>query len=810
MKRRSLAILLTLLIALLTPFTEIKLVPSSSVTSDQIIGKLQPPEVTIIEENETGITLKVDFFGFQRSQVEEDDLVLDVLTIAGCGSMEEIGKPALPKYGTVLAVPFDVDFNIYVLETESTNYTDYFVYPAQEPAPDVIEEEFEFPTPPFYIDEEFYNTFNNSYPTMIVEYEAAGTLRDVRVLPLRFLAFQHNPIRRVLMFYWSITVRIEYITGPILMSETRLATSAPSPYFEGLYSSLLGYEQLTVQEASAQEEVLEPEDARNPGWDFLIITDSALLDAANTLAARRNAQGLSTHVVTTLNISGSTAADIKAYIQNAYDTWIPRPSYLLLLGDAELIPTFYQTVHLYGGYPANTLIGTDLYYAILNGPPSTAPPFYSEYWTPDIFYGRIPVDNLTQANLVINKIIEYEDRQWNVPGTALVAGYFQDSNTDGYEDRRFILTSEEIHDFLLGQGFDVERLYQTHSGVTPTNYNNGQYDAGLPLPADLLRPTYSWDADATDINNAINDGRFVVFHRDHGGSANAGHGNGWGHPYYLDTDVAALNNTDHFTVVFTINCETGWFDGETDTFLAVSFESLSEVFLRESDGGAVGVVGATRVSYSGHNDAMAKGFVDAIWPNFDPPRGPRVAQLRMGEVLNYGKLYYQVYGAYSTSNIVTQWEYEMFHYFGDPTMAFKIPPCVRVFPIDWNGDTFNVTMISDSTISNFNFSQPDMQISFNVTGPAGKAGYCNVTIPKNLLRDSPWTILLNGTDWTTSCTITENATHTFIYIPYTCSTNKIQIIGTWVVPEFPSATILPLLMIATIISAILRRRRRKT
>lgn len=143
-------------------------------------------------------------------------------------------------------------------------------------------------------------------------------------------------------------------------------------------------------------------------------------------------------------------------------------------------------------------------------------------------------------------------------------------------------------------------------------------------------------------------------------------------------------------------------------------------------------------------------------------------------------------------------------------MAFKIPPCVRVFPIDWNGDTFNVTMISDSTISNFNFSQPDMQISFNVTGPAGKAGYCNVTIPKNLLRDSPWTILLNGTDWTTSCTITENATHTFIYIPYTCSTNKIQIIGTWVVPEFPSATILPLLMIATIISAILRRRRRKT
>lgn len=120
------------LLLLLMPFTGIESVPSSSVTSDQVIGELRPPEVTIIEESETGITLKVDFFGFQRSQVDEDVWLLEVLTIPSCGSMEEIGKPALPKYGTVLAVPFDVDFNIYVLETRSTDYYGYLVYPAQE------------------------------------------------------------------------------------------------------------------------------------------------------------------------------------------------------------------------------------------------------------------------------------------------------------------------------------------------------------------------------------------------------------------------------------------------------------------------------------------------------------------------------------------------------------------------------------------------------------------------------------------------------------------------------------------------------
>jgi hypothetical protein len=127
-----------------------------------------------------------------------------------------------------------------------------------------------------------------------------------------------------------------------------------------------------------------------------------------------------------------------------------------------------------------------------------------------------------------------------------------------------------------------------------------------------------------------------------------------------------------------------------------------------------------------------------------------------------------------------------------------------------DGYAFNVTMLSNSTISNFNFNETLKQISFNVTGPTNKTGYCNITIPKDLLRDSPWTILLNDTDWTTLCDITDNTTHTFIYIPYNCSTNTIQIIGTWAVPEFPSAVILPLLMIATMVSVILCGRQRKT
>lgn len=120
-----------------------------------------------------------------------------------------------------------------------------------------------------------------------------------------------------------------------------------------------------------------------------------------------------------------------------------------------------------------------------------------------------------------------------------------------------------------------------------------------------------------------------------------------------------------------------------------------------------------------------------------------------------------------------------------------------------DGYTFNITMTSNSTISNFNFTESSMQIRFNVTGPTGKHGYCNVTIPKGLLQGGPWKVYVNSTDYTISCSITENDTHTFIYIPYTCSTNTIDIEGTWVIPEFPLAIIMPLFMIATSLASIM-------
>jgi len=108
-----------------------------------------------------------------------------------------------------------------------------------------------------------------------------------------------------------------------------------------------------------------------------------------------------------------------------------------------------------------------------------------------------------------------------------------------------------------------------------------------------------------------------------------------------------------------------------------------------------------------------------------------------------------------------------------------------VFNVSWNKEIYPVTVVSNSTVTDLDFSQPLKQISFNITGPNGSAGFCNITIPKALLwSETPedWQIKIDGTP-ITDFTVTENQTHTSLYFTYIHSTHQIRIIGTKVIGE---------------------------
>jgi len=120
----------------------------------------------------------------------------------------------------------------------------------------------------------------------------------------------------------------------------------------------------------------------------------------------------------------------------------------------------------------------------------------------------------------------------------------------------------------------------------------------------------------------------------------------------------------------------------------------------------------------------------------------------------------------------------------------------------WNDMAFPASLASNSTVSAFTFDQADKKIVFSVAGPVNTTGFFNVSLPAGLLS-GPWEILLDGADVTSKATVTENQTYTTIYLNYSHSTHNVQLIGTHVIPEYPTATIFLLTILLTLLPTTL-------
>jgi outer membrane protein assembly factor BamB len=118
-----------------------------------------------------------------------------------------------------------------------------------------------------------------------------------------------------------------------------------------------------------------------------------------------------------------------------------------------------------------------------------------------------------------------------------------------------------------------------------------------------------------------------------------------------------------------------------------------------------------------------------------------------------------------------------------------------VFSTEVDGVEYHISTVSNSEVSGFAFNQAVKTINFNVTGPTGTTGSCNLALSKTLLG-GPYTILIDGSAITHI--EASNATHSFLYFTYNHSMHEIQIIGTTVIPELSTAisTILLLTILA--------------
>lgn len=141
---------------------------------------------------------------------------------------------------------------------------------------------------------------------------------------------------------------------------------------------------------------------------------------------------------------------------------------------------------------------------------------------------------------------------------------------------------------------------------------------------------------------------------------------------------------------------------------------------------------------------------------------------------------------------------------GDSKDNYPLMGMFSDFTICWNEQDYSLTAICNSTISNFQFNTSLRIISFDVTGKLG-IGFCRVTIPNILVQDlwrQNYSVLLNGEPWPFRNWTDSESTH--LYFVYPHSEHKVVI-----VPEFPSALVLPLLVVVSfVIIALLTKKRR--
>jgi len=644
---------------------------------DRVSKSVEVPRSAMKDETTMGTTVNFDIPGMFVHEVKVNGVIYHRLSIPGHTTLLDLGKPELPIVGQIIEVPHGVNFDIEVIKSASIPLECYNVYPAQEreirQGPPEENE--------FALDETAYLT-DDYYPAELAVIEAGdiGVIRGHRIVFLKVNPIQYNPVTRESRAFTNIEVRLNYDKpAQIQPVDARIKSQA---FEELIQRSVLNYKD---PGRFAGGDARDGSDRKEDGCDYLIITHGDFYNAndANNPVVRlqnwKQQKGYKTRVVDVADIpGGNTADDIRDYIQDAYDQWYPVPTYVLLVGDADFIPTNYQVDQVSETHPShnNTFIGSDLYYVTVDGVVTDGGNVLGPDYFPDMFIGRLSVETLAEAEDIVDKMLAYEQ---NPPAnanyytdTALVC-LFEDAMVNGQEDATFriIEFSEEIEDYLDTNGYDPERIYDQSGNwaAGPQRYENG---TNIPVLL-TIAGGFPWNGATVDITNAINNGNFLIIYDGHGAPQ------WWDLPFFDDHDADALANdnpTPVLPIILSYACQTGWFDHETDDpslNATTNSESLCEHFFRHSTGGAVGVIGSTRISWD-NNDFMMLGATKAIWPDFDPnpPFGPgQLPDIQTGPLVRMGQIntFSKVYMAnYYNDDFHRQASFEMYTLFGDPEM----------------------------------------------------------------------------------------------------------------------------------------------
>lgn len=342
---------------------------------------------------------------------------------------------------------------------------------------------------------------------------------------------------------------------------------------------------------------------RNPTnrADYLLVAHRSLWPAAQALAQHREASGLTVALIDVQDVMDEfgggrmNPGSIRDFVAYAYSNWqAPAPSYLLLLGSGHsdyrmrtglaarpvLVPPFIACVD-----PWNCEVAVENEFVTVSG----------DDRLPDLALGRLPAKNLDEANVLVNKIINYEasppSGSWS--GTlAFVADNYRSASGAPDPAGNFEALSEGIIAITPPQ-YTVQRVF---------------YD---PYPDDdddepfrYRTPTATTDA----IVATVNSGAVFLNYIGHAGITTWAHeailrAHDWGR-----NDVTRFTNGPRQPIVLDMACVSG-------NFADPVYTGIEVMMLNWPVGGSVAGWGATGFGVATGHDQLHRGFYQAVFNN---------------------------------------------------------------------------------------------------------------------------------------------------------------------------------------------------
>jgi len=362
-----------------------------------------PSEITLIDQDNSGLTLNVNIGEIEFHQIRTKEGVFILPRVDGFTQSFEIGEPNLPMVNKLLSIPQGCKLKTTIIdfEIEEISLNNYGLNQPLMPVQPPLSKSDNPGSVPFEFNHAVYETAGY-YTLPLTRTDVLGTMRAVRIGEVTIAPIEYNPTANTMKVYKNITVRVDFVDADWAATET-MHNRLYSPYFQPTMEKMINYDMALF---SAKADLV-----KYP-VKYVIVADRMFEAQLQPFIEWKIKKGFDVITAYT-DVIGSSSSAIKSYLQNLYNNGTaedPAPSFVLFVGDAQQIAPYAGT--------AGSHI-TDLYFCEFTG---------DDF--PEIYYGRFSAQNTSELQPQIDKSLEYE--RYLMPDPSYLGEVTMVSGVDSY------------------------------------------------------------------------------------------------------------------------------------------------------------------------------------------------------------------------------------------------------------------------------------------------------------------------------------------------------------------------------------------